>query len=289
MYPTVCQQRAAVSQAAGSVPTHIHLSASQYVAADQLNAQKPDLSLLRPELQQQWLHSKNTAFGTKLIKPGSNSKAWWQRDQCPEGIPYIWTTEIRRRSAGTGCPFCASKRVCKCNSLATQTQAVAMSWDYIKNGTSPQQFCQFSNKSARRKCWQCGHEWTAKIRSRVLRHSGCPMCYLSSGQQKLGKRLSSLADSKPAFMAEWHPTMNTKDGIKPENLKLGSSRLAWWSCTKCPKDQPHVWQASQRFVSQAGAHSVPTKVYVPATPCEIFSLIMQLKWTMQKTSCPLLK
>ena len=127
-----------------------------------------------------------------------------------------------------------------------------MSWDYIKSGTSPQQFCQFSNKSARWKCWQCGHEWTAKIRSRVLRQSGCPMCYLSSGQQKLGKRLSSLADSKPAFMAEWHPTMNTKDGIKPENLKLGSSRLAWWSCTKCPKDQPHVWQASPKVRQSSG-------------------------------------
>ena len=149
-----------------------------------------------------------------------------QRAHPTSGLLPQWVAEIRRLSAGTGCPFCASKKVCKCNSLDTQAQAIAMSWDYIKNGTSPEQFCQFSNKGAHWNCWNCGHEWTAKIKSCVLHQSGCAICCQSTGQQKLGKRLPSLAASKPAFMAEWHPTLNNKDGIEPENLTLGSKRLA---------------------------------------------------------------
>ncbi len=215
--------------------------------------QRPDLGLLREEMQHQWFHSMNKSFGTMQIKPQSNRKAYWLCDKCPDSIPHIWEASIKKRSVGSGCPYCASRLVCKHNSLATKAPVVAMAWDYIKNtGRIPEHYHQFSNAIAHWKCWQCSHEWQARIKDRVQKKSGCHMCYVASGQQKPRRRLPSLTASKPAFLHQWHPTLNEEAGIEADELTLGSQKEAYWLCKNCFEGVPHVWKASPKTRRHSG-------------------------------------
>jgi hypothetical protein len=51
-----------------------------------------------------------------------------------------------------------------------------------------------------------------------------------------GRRLGTLAESLPELGAEWHETRN--DGLRPDDVSVGSSRRVWWRCAA-----GHEWQA----------------------------------------------
>ena len=64
----------------------------------------PDISLLSPELQQQWHANRNGRLGPIKVKPHSDKKAVWQCNKCPAGQPHIWTATVLKRTEGTQCP-----------------------------------------------------------------------------------------------------------------------------------------------------------------------------------------
>ena len=157
----------------------------------------PDVSMLSPELQQQWHAERNMHLGAKKVKPQSSIKAVWSCDHCPAGQPHIWTTSVQSRTKGSKCPYCSKGLVCLHNSLATVAPEVAQYWNHGKNGTSPQQVVADSTSRADWKCPSCKWEWQAPIRARVRNNAGCPKC---SALKTTRQPQPTFAEARPACL-----------------------------------------------------------------------------------------
>lgn len=65
-----------------------------------------NLLAVNPELAQQWHPIKNGNLRPSDVTPGSRRKVWWQ---CKRG--HEWETQIALRSRGSGCPYCAGRKL----------------------------------------------------------------------------------------------------------------------------------------------------------------------------------
>ena len=102
------------------------------------------LAILNPELIEEWHPTKNGSLTPYDVTPGSNIKVWWK---CPKGDDHEWKTSPNHRAIGTGCPFCANKKVVNSNCLATINPELAKEWHPIKNGNlTPYDITPGSNK-----------------------------------------------------------------------------------------------------------------------------------------------
>ena len=200
----------------------------------------PDISLLSPELQQQWHVERNMHLGPIKVKPYSETLALWQCNKCSAGQPHIWSAEVHRRSHGSQCPYCCNRLVCAHNSLAAKAPDLAKYWNQSKNETAPHQVLAGSNVRAHWKCPACKWEWQAPIRSRVHAAAGCPQC---SPVLHATQRQPTFAAAQPACLAEWDYERNQVEGFHPDVITLGSGKLVHWICSRCPKGQPHRWTA----------------------------------------------
>ena len=207
----------------------------------QAEEQGPDISCLSSLLQSQWDHLKNAHLSNVLITPHSNRKVWWVCDQCPDGYAHEWETTVNSRTNGSGCPYCASRSVCQHNSLPTHAPAVAAQWS-SKNQLSSDKFMANSNKPAIWQC-HCGHEWTAAISKRTHGKTGCPECNRVKQAGRIPQCHPVLADGQPEVMQLWDWEANGRAGLDPSKLRCFSNKKANWICHKCPKGQPHRWQA----------------------------------------------
>ncbi|KAL3144772.1 hypothetical protein ABBQ38_001886 [Trebouxia sp. C0009 RCD-2024] len=201
----------------------------------------PDISMLSPELQEQWHVDSNRHLGAVKVKQQSAIKAVWQCNKCPAGQPHVWTAPVHRRTRGSQCPYCSNRRVCLHNSLATIAPETAKYWNHSKNRTAPEQVLAGSSSTAMWKCPACRYEWKAPIYQRVRSGSGCPKC--SHKNQKRNSQ-PTFAEAQPACLAEWDHEHNEADGFYPHKVTLGSSKLVHWICSRCPRGQPHRWTAT---------------------------------------------
>ena len=192
------------------------------------------LAALNPDLVAQWHSTKNRDLSPDRIVAGSTEKVWWT---CSEGPDHQWDAEVRSRTqGGTGCPFCAGRKVSITNSVASLHPDVADEWHPNKNGgLTPNQVVAGSHTKV---WWECprgsDHEWQASVVKRTRQRRGCPFC--------VGQRVSitnSLASLHPDLAREWHQTRN--GGLTPDQVIAGSGKKHWW---KCPKGPDHEWDAS---------------------------------------------
>ncbi len=65
-----------------------------------------NLLAVNPELAHQWHPIKNGNLRPSDVTPGSHRKVWWQ---CKRG--HEWETQIKNRSQGKGCPYCARRKL----------------------------------------------------------------------------------------------------------------------------------------------------------------------------------
>lgn len=133
-----------------------------------------DLRTVYPQIAAEWHPEKNGDLTPDQIAPYSNRYVWWR---CPRGHDYHMMVNSRTQR-GSGCPYCAGKRVLVgFNDLATVEPQVAAQWYYPLNGDlTPQDVTIGCNK---RVWWQCsdGHVWQAMVYSRTgPRKRGCPVC-----------------------------------------------------------------------------------------------------------------
>ena len=56
-----------------------------------------------PTLSAQWHSELNGKLSADNYMAGSTKKIWWK---CDKGHDHVWETSIRKRAAGTGCPYC---------------------------------------------------------------------------------------------------------------------------------------------------------------------------------------
>ena len=203
--------------------------------------QGPDISLLSPVLQRQWDHANNAHLGDIVVKPYARRRVWWGCNQCPDGHPHVWEAPVFSRSSGSSCPFCANKRVCQHNSLATKYPDIAAEFSDRNQGTAH----DYTSGSGKEVCWQCnhGHEYSASINDRTTNKTGCPECFASRNSSQPRQKHPVLTDSPRPIMQFWDSELNAREGLNPKLIRCRSRQLCNWICHSCPKGQPHRWQA----------------------------------------------
>ena len=93
------------------------------------------------------------------ITAGSNKVVHWICTKCPNGQPHLFVASPKSRiGLNRGCPYCASKKACICNSLQSLYPALAAEYDTVRNDVGPEQVLPASHKQA---FWKdpSGHTW----------------------------------------------------------------------------------------------------------------------------------
>ena len=122
----------------------------------------------------------------------------------------------------------------KGESLADLYPNLVNDWHANLNELSPYDFMSGSGTKV---WWQCDkgddHVWSASIKDRSKKGSGCPVC---TGKKVV--RSNCLATTHPRIAKEWHPTKN--GDLTSFDVVSGSRQKVWW---KCHKADDHEWQA----------------------------------------------
>ena len=191
------------------------------------------LSIQCPAIAQEWHPRENGDLTPNDVAYGSGIKRWWE---CLEG--HVWQASPNSRTSGngTGCPYCAGKRVTRRNMLTICHPDISDEWHPTKNGDmTPDQFSRGSGKVV---WWQCtvGHERQMPIYQRTgkRRRKSCPDCARITQHLTDDNRLSALC---PELTVEWHQARN--GDLTPYDVSYASARRVWW---KCPKG--HEWEAA---------------------------------------------
>jgi len=209
-----------------------------------------DLASRYPELAAEWHPTRNGELRPEDLPAYARDKIWWR---CKKG--HEWQAAVDDRVAGTGCPYCSSRKLLAgFNDLTTTNPELVKEWHPTKNGTlTPDQVFPGSGKLV---WWQCdkGHEWQAVISSRAKGGCGCPYC----AGQKFLPGFNDLATAAPGVAAEWHPTKNGE--LRPDQIHRHSTRSVWWRCEK-----GHEWQATPRarVIQKSGCPVCSNKTILP--------------------------
>lgn len=98
----------------------------------------------------------------------------------------------------------------------------------------PDQYTIGSNQKVSWICPKCHHSYVRSIKYRTSGHD-CPIC---SGYEVV-RGFNDLATSFPDISKEW---IKSKNGLKPEEVSKGSSKIVLWKCKVCG----YQWKSSVR-------------------------------------------
>ena len=108
---------------------------------DGVRQKHPTFASCNHPLLSQWDYSLNEQHGNYPDNTtlGSNKLIWWTCGQCPRGHKHSWQARPVKRTGNLprGCPVCAGRKVCECNSLQTWHPDIAADFDVIANGLTP--------------------------------------------------------------------------------------------------------------------------------------------------------
>jgi hypothetical protein len=172
-----------------------------------------DLGTTHPELSRELVEEDPQSYSA-----GSGKKPLWQ---CQK--KHTWKASVAERVAGTGCPYCAGKKVLAgFNDLATTHPKLADEAD----GWDPKSLNFGSNKIVG---WICkeGHKWRTSVSGRS-NNRGCPTCK----NRKVLAGFNDLATEFPEIATE-------ADGWDPTTTTHGTNTVFDWRC-----QLGHRWKAS---------------------------------------------
>lgn len=178
-----------------------------------------------PDLLEEW-SEKNAPMTPESFGFGSHQKVWW-KGKCG----HEWKTQIKSRTNGLGCPYCAGKMILLgFNDLKSQAPELMPQWSERNLPAKPEEFTYKSDKKA---WWigPCGHEWQAIIKNRV-NGAGCPYCT----NHKLLIGFNDLKTRHPEIAREWSRKNNK---LKPTMVTPMSNKKVLWKCHTCG----YEWQA----------------------------------------------
>lgn len=181
-----------------------------------------------PELLKEWHPTLNGELNPHEISKCSHKKIWWKCQK--KGHSWQAVPNSRTRNDSNKCPYCANKKVCEDNCLATTHPEMSKQWHPTLNSVTPNDVFAGTHEKY---WWICSnnHCWQAKPNDRTRRNNDCPYCT----NKKVCKD-NCLATTHPELVKEWHPSKNE---ISPEEITSGSNRKVWWLCSK-----NHEWQAN---------------------------------------------
>lgn len=181
-----------------------------------------DLLSINAPFLSEWDYEKNGDLKPESFGRGSIRKVWWK---CREG--HSWEAAIYSRTAGSGCPYCAGRKVLSgFNDLASGCPEITREWDYEKNGSlHPEDITAGSNK---RVWWRCGegHSWRTSVADRTIGGNSCPYC----GNRKVWPGFNDLLSRMPKIACEWDGLKNGR--LQPDEVTFRTGRLIWWRCGK---------------------------------------------------------
>lgn len=202
-----------------------------------------------------WDYEKNQGLDpTQIASRSASVEIWWKCpvdghswEKRPSDIAVSWW-----RSKTSGCPKCAgkTKKPVKQEKLSeAYPEFVSRYWDFEKNqseGLDPKEVTLASNWRAWLKCPKDSHSWQARIHSTVkqqwsLGNAGCRVCNGTIGRKvgEWGKARKVSEEFPEQVEIYWDYEQNDQIGIKPTEITIGSSKLAWF---RCPVDG-HCWTA----------------------------------------------
>ncbi len=81
------------------------------------------------------------------ITAGSAKMVHWICTNCPQGQPHLFVASPNNRlGLNNGCPYCARRKACICNSLQSLYPALATEYDTARNGVGPEQVLPSTRK-----------------------------------------------------------------------------------------------------------------------------------------------
>ncbi|DBA68598.1 TPA: hypothetical protein ACH3X2_013536 [Trebouxia sp. C0005] len=109
--------------------------------ADGTRQKHPTFAVAKHALLQQWDHERNSKNGNFSDNTSlrSSKLIWWQCHECPKGKVHSWQAQAFSRTLlkkPIGCPCCAGKKLCVCNSLETVCPDIAADFDVEQNGVT---------------------------------------------------------------------------------------------------------------------------------------------------------
>lgn len=173
----------------------------------------------KPELLEEW-SEKNQSLTPDQFGFSSHQLVWWV-GRCG----HEWQAQIKARTIGNGCPYCAGKKVLVgFNDLKSVAPEIAHQWSDRNLPAQPE---EFSFKSDKKVWWNgdCGHEWQTSVKNRV-NGTGCPYC---SGNQVLAG-FNDLRTKNPELAKEWS-RKNTE--LRPSMVLPMSNKSVLWKCSTC--------------------------------------------------------
>ncbi len=213
--------------------TSVKDSNCPYCSGKKLLKGKNDLQTLYPDIAKEWDWKLNSNKPSDYFG-NSNYKVHWV---CAKGHKYEAKINDRTKSKGTGCPYCANKKVLEgYNDLQTFFPELAKEWNYDKNKNRPSQYTRFSSKKVWWKCKQ-GHEWEAVISKRTLGR-GCPYC----SNRRILKGYNDLQTKFPLVAERWDSKRN---GIEANQVFPFSNKKVWWKCNCGCK-----WESTVSYMSR---------------------------------------
>jgi len=130
-----------------------------------------------------WCKLNNKPFELiSEVYEGDKKKLKWKcfKNNCGEIFEMNWDSV----KSGQGCSVCRGRQIKLSNCLFTKNLELANEWHPTKNGDlTPYDVICGSTKKVWWICKECGHEWSAIIRSRANNNNGCPQCNKSKGEK----------------------------------------------------------------------------------------------------------
>ena len=127
------------------------------------HSRQPSFQEAQHSLLLEWDHECNALDGIYPHTTTLQSKklVHWICHKCPKGRLHRYQMRACNRTGkqAQGCPLCAGKQICDCNSLAACSPTIAAEWDFAKNDRSPADVTAKSNqavwwRNAIRGSWQ---------------------------------------------------------------------------------------------------------------------------------------
>ena len=101
----------------------------------------PTFEAAEHELLLEWDYERNPKdsifpYNTTLA---SQKRVHWVCQKCPKGQLHRYRSHASARAGknSVGCPYCAGKQVCECNSLQAHYPVISSEWDYARNDMAP--------------------------------------------------------------------------------------------------------------------------------------------------------
>ena len=164
--------------------------------------------------------------------------------------------------------------VCKHNSLATVSPAVAQYWHKQKNlPLTPETVTSGSGFRAHWLCPTCLHEWQCSVTAKVQQTTGCPKCasaHSNPSKKGIRQKHPTFASCNHPLLPQWDHDLNARKGNYPDNTTLGSNKRIWWVCDQCSKGKKHSWSA--RAFNRTRKHASGCPFCAHKQPCDCNSL-----------------